>query len=131
VHRDVKPSNVLVDGRNHGYLSDFGIARINDPGRRTLTARGGGTLAYIAPEVISGREAGPASDRYSFAAVLFEVLCGDLVFPYDTDAAIVYAHATEPPPEITRRRPDLPPAVDQVLIRGLAKDPAERQTSAS
>src|SRR6185503_15297802 len=73
VHRDVKPQNVLVDG-DDAYLGDFGLTRLEEARGVTATGRLMGTVAYLAPEVIRGEEAGPAADRYAFAAMLFECL---------------------------------------------------------
>ena len=72
-----------------------------------------GTVAYVAPEVVLGEHAGPASDRYALAAVLFECLTGTSVFPRPTQAAVLYAHTNEPPPRVSGRREGVPPALDE------------------
>ncbi len=136
VHRDVKPQNVLVDATDHAYLADFGLTQLGDgtavrgTGARTTTGPVLGTVAYLAPEVIQGRAATPASDRYAFAAVLFECLAGSTVFPRSSDVAVLYAHTSEAPPPISERRPGIPKALDLMLATALAKDPAKRQPRA-
>jgi hypothetical protein len=126
VHRDVKPQNVLVDEGDKAYLADFGLTR----GSTDTTAASSrpmlGSVAYVAPEVVRGEEPTPASDRYSFAATVFHCLTGDVVFPRGSDAAVLYAHATEPPPRVRERRPELPEELDEVLCTALAKQPESR-----
>ena len=131
IHRDIKPHNILVAaGRDHAYLADFGVTKA--PGDRSLTRTGAlvGTLDYISPEQIRGHHATIASDVYAFTCVLYECLTGVVPFPKDSDAAVLYAHVADPPPRVTEHRPELPPAVDEVLLRGMAKEPAERPTRA-
>jgi hypothetical protein len=130
VHRDVKPQNVLVGDSNDAYLGDFGLTRMGGTAGVTATGKLLGTVSYLAPEVIRGGEATPASDRYAFAAMVFEGLAGAVVYPRRTEAAILYAHTSEPPPRISRRRPELPDALDEVFTRALAKEPGERPDSA-
>lgn len=131
LHRDVKPQNVLVDGSDRAYLADFGLTRESAGARLTATGTVLGTVAYLAPEVVLGRAATPAADRYALAAVLYECLTGDIVFPRATNAAMLYAHAHEPPPAISVRRPELPSALDAVFEAALAKDPERRPASAA
>jgi serine/threonine protein kinase len=126
VHRDVKPQNVLVDGRDHAYLADFGLTRSSEAGGLTRTGTYLGSLDYVSPEQIRNEPVTAASDRYALAAVLYECLAGEVPFPRDTEAALLYAHVSEPPPRLTERRADLPGGVDAVAARGLAKEPAER-----
>jgi len=129
VHRDVKPQNVLVGDGDEAFLADFGLSRIGtDPLSRSRPTVG--TIAYVAPEVIGGEPPGPASDRYAFAATLFHCLTGDVVFPRGSEAAALYAHASEAPPRISGRRPELPAALDQVFEEALAKDSGRRPASA-
>ena len=130
VHRDVKPRNVLVGEDDHAYLADFGLTKLGGESGVTITGQLIGTLAYLAPEVIRGEPATRASDIYAFAAMVFECLSGGPVFPRATQAAQLYAHTTEPPPRISRRRAELPTALDAVLARGLAKHPSERPATA-
>lgn len=127
VHRDVKPSNVLVEvGSEHAYLSDFGQTLLGERTSAAIAEALKGTVDYLAPEVISGEEPTAASDGYAFAAMLFECLSGETVFPQVNDATVLYTHTHEPPPRISGRRLQLPTALDPVLETGLAKDPDDR-----
>jgi len=134
VHRDVKPANVLVDmsrGRpDHPYLSDFGLAK-GAASMSGLTGTGQflGTADYAAPEQIRGRPPQAETDQYALACVAFTMLTGVLAFARPEPMAVLWAHLNDPPPLATARRPDLSPAVDQVLGRALAKDPAARYPS--
>ncbi len=134
VHRDVKPANMLIDIRSgrpdHVYLSDFGLSKgaLSSVG---LTGSGLflGTPDYVSPEQIAGREVDGRADQYALACAAFEMLSGQPPFSRDHGMAVIYAHASEPPPALTARRPGLPTAVDAVLARALAKDPADRYVS--
>jgi hypothetical protein len=130
VHRDVKPQNVLVGDANDAYLGDFGLVRENTTRGFTSTGRLLGTIAYLAPEVIQGADAVPASDRYAFAAMTFECLTGTVLYPRGSEAAMLYAHTNESPPSASDRRRELPPGLDGVFQKALAKDPHERPESA-
>ena len=129
VHRDVKPSNVLVDqqrGREHVYLADFGLTQsVSDT--RPTDGHLMGTVDYVAPEQIVGDHVDGRADVYALGCLLFESLTGALPFAGASDVAVVYAHLEQPPPRATERRPSLPPAVDDVLARAMAKDPGDRQ----
>jgi serine/threonine-protein kinase len=126
VHRDIKPQNILVGRRDHAYLADFGLTRAPGDTAYTKTGQFVGTLDYIAPEQIRGEQAGNASDLYSFAAVAFECLTGVVPFAKPSEAAVLFAHMSDPPPRASDLRPDLPAPVDDVLAAGLAKLPSER-----
>jgi serine/threonine-protein kinase len=122
VHRDLTPANVLLGPEDRVRLTDFGP--VPAPGTWT------GTAEYLAPEQIRGLPATPASDRYALAAMAQEVLTGHPPFAARDREATLAAHLGEPPPPASRVRPGLPPAVDAVLARGLAKDPDARDPSA-
>jgi hypothetical protein len=130
VHRDVKPSNVLIDtaaAREHAYLADFGITRLATQST-PLTATGAfvGTIDYCAPEVIRGDRLDARSDVYSLGCVLFECLTGEKPFVRDSELNLIYAHLEAPVPSPRDRRTDLPHALDAVVVRAMAKDPEAR-----
>jgi serine/threonine-protein kinase len=135
VHRDVKPANMLVDRRSnrsdHVYLADFGLSKKRLAASAGLTGTGQfvGTLDYSAPEQIRGRPADGRTDQYALACAAFELLTGAPPFHHEEVTAVMYAHLSEPPPPVTSRRAGLPPAVDQVVARALAKVPADRYAS--
>jgi CHASE2 domain-containing sensor protein len=133
VHRDVKPANVLLtlDRPEHLYLTDFGVAKgVSASGDLTVEGQWIGPLDYIAPELIRGEAVGAAVDIYALAGILYHCLTGQVPFPRETDAARLWAHVNAPPPAPSQIRQGLPPAIDAVLARGLAKDPAARYASA-
>lgn len=132
VHRDVKPSNVLLDAGGFAYLVDFGIARSMAPSSDiTGTGIPVGTVAYMAPErfMPDGR-VDHRVDVYSLACLLYQCLTGTPPFPDENPLALMQAHLHRPPPRLTERRPDLPPALDHVIATGLAKNPADRYQTA-
>jgi Protein kinase domain len=129
VHRDVTPPNILLDP-DGPWLADFGVARRLDATAMTAEGQLVGTAGFLAPEVIEGRPAGPASDRYSLAAVAFEALAGRPPFSADGVPGVLYAHLTRPAPRASSLRPGLPRGVDAALQRGLAKDPRDRPATA-
>ncbi len=134
VHRDVKPANMLVDVRlgrpDHVYLSDFGLAKgaLSSIGL-TGTGQFLGTPDYAAPEQIEGRAVDGRTDQYALACTAFELLTGEAPFHRDQWMAVIHAHLSQPPPRLTSRRPDLPPAADEVLVKALAKAPGDRYAS--
>jgi eukaryotic-like serine/threonine-protein kinase len=130
VHRDIKPHNLLLDGRGRLAVADFGIARLAHDQTVTATGQVLGTAAYLSPEQASGDPATPASDRYSLAVVAFELLTGERPFTAEHFAGQARQHIEAPPPPASEVRPELPPEVDAVLGRGLAKDPGRRWPSA-
>jgi hypothetical protein len=131
IHRDVSPQNILVDERNRPYLSDFGITKAKGDRSLTKTGKFVGTLDYVSPEQIRDEPATATSDTYAFGAILFECLTGRVPFDKETDAAVLFAHVTEPPPAASAVRPSLPPALDPILERALAKEPDDRYGKAS
>ncbi|MBW0106511.1 serine/threonine-protein kinase [Pseudonocardia sp. KRD291] len=130
VHRDVKPSNILLTSEDFAYLVDFGIARSMDDGG-TLTTAGStiGTLAYMAPERFDGGAPDQRSDTYSLACVLAECLLGRAPFDGKSLPTLMKAHLVAEPPRPSRLRPDVPAALDTVIARGMAKDPTARYGS--
>ena len=134
VHRDVKPANMLVDVRPgrpyHVYLSDFGLSKgVMTSLAPTISGQFLGTPGYSAPEQMEGKPVDGRADQYSLACAAFEILSGQMPFPRDQVTAVIWAHMSEPPPALTSRRPGLPPSVDSVLARALAKAPQDRYAS--
>jgi YVTN family beta-propeller protein len=130
VHRDVKPANVMIEGQRC-YLADFGLTKRAMGNSVQLTAAGTflGTVDYVAPEQIEGREVDGRADVYALTCVLFECLTGSRPYPRDSQVAVVYAQLREPPPRPCELRPDLPAAIDVVVGRGMAKLPGGRYSS--
>jgi serine/threonine protein kinase len=145
VHRDVKPANFLLHADGRLLLSDFGIARLATPelgeqravesigtgsvsSAHTLTQNGVimGTPEYIAPEQLRGLPADGRADIYSLGATIYELLAGVGPFVADTPFMLAAMHLSEPPPPLLPRRPDLPAAAEQAVLRALAKDPQDR-----
>lgn len=126
VHRDVKPSNILVDEDDFAYLIDFGIARATDETGLTSTGSVIGTWHYMAPERLGAHKADARSDIYALACVLFECLTGERPFPGDSVESQVAGHLTAPPPQPSANHPDLPAELDAVIRDGMAKDPDDR-----
>jgi serine/threonine-protein kinase len=131
IHRDVKPQNILVGAHDHAYLADFGLTKA--PGGSGLTEEGQflGTIDYVSPEQARGGNATHCSDIYALTGVLYECLTGEVPFPRPSEPAVLYAHMSDPPPRVSERRPDLPPALDDVIAKGMAKDPDDRPGSAT
>lgn len=130
VHRDVKPANIVITRDEQGTLRravvlDFGIARLADSPQLTAANSVVGTMAYTAPEIISGNHADARSDQYSLACTTYTLLAGTPPFQGETSAAIMMAHLQHPVPSIAHVRPDLAPLAP-VLERAMAKDPAAR-----
>jgi serine/threonine-protein kinase len=127
LHRDVKPSNILLDKNDFAYLIDFGIARAADETRMTKSGYAIGTFAYIAPERLGARaEEDARADIYSLACVLYECLTGRPPFAADTMAGQVAAHLNSPPPQPSATQSNLPKQIDEVIATGMAKDPDNR-----
>jgi YVTN family beta-propeller protein len=126
VHRDVKPGNVLI-GADRAYLTDFGLTRRTDS-QSAVTATGQmlGTIDYCAPEQIQAREVDGRTDVYALGCMLYECLSGERPFRRDTEIATLYAHLESAPPRLSQQRPDLPPALDDVIEGALAKSKEDR-----
>jgi predicted Ser/Thr protein kinase len=131
IHRDVKPHNILMTGGGHPYLADFGITKGAQSTGLTNSGDFVGSVGYVSPEQIDGREVTPASDIYSLTAVLFHCLTGTLAYDNDSEAALMHAHLFAPPPTVSAMGIDAPRALDEVFARGMAKDPAVRFGAAS
>ncbi|MBN1963619.1 MAG: serine/threonine protein kinase [Anaerolineae bacterium] len=130
IHRDLKPSNIMLDERGNAYLSDFGIAQImQDAGKLTGSAVIG-TPAYMSPEQAEGRPLDARSDVYAMGVVLFELVTGREPFHADTPMAMLLKQITEPMPSPRAYRPDLPPAVETVILKATLKDPSGRYPAA-
>jgi len=134
VHRDIKPANMLVDARpgrpDHVYLSDFGLTK-GSSSSTSLTSTGHfmGTLDYSSPEQIRGQQVDARTDEYALACVAFALLSGKPPFHRNEAMAVMYAHLSAPPPMLTSLRPGLPPEVDEIMRRALAKAPEDRYPS--
>jgi YVTN family beta-propeller protein len=127
VHRDVKPSNVLLDESEHVYLADFGLTRrLEEQGGPSGVGRSVGTPAYLAPEQIEGKPVDCHADVYSLGCVLFECLTGTAPYSGDTRLALAWAHLEEDPPSASDANSDLPGAIDPVLRTAMAKEPDDR-----
>jgi serine/threonine protein kinase len=131
LHRDVKPGNVILDDDNIVYLTDFGLARIAAQGESSLSA--GmivGTPHYIAPEQATGETTvGVGADVYALGVMLYEMVVGRVPFAADSAHAIIHDHIYTPPPLPSELNPELPTAVEMVLLSALEKDPADRPTT--
>jgi serine/threonine-protein kinase len=126
VHRDVKPSNILVAEDDFAYLIDFGIARGAGETKMTATGSVVGTWPYMAPERFSSGQTDTRSDIYALACVLYECLTNSRPFPGDSVEQQIAGHLTTPPPRPSITRPGVSPQLDAVIATGMAKDPDER-----
>jgi WD40 repeat protein/tRNA A-37 threonylcarbamoyl transferase component Bud32 len=136
VHRDVKPSNVLLDtgarpdGSDHVYLADFGLTKpASEASRNGDDGHLLGTIDYVAPEQIAGEEVDGRADVYSLGCVLYECLVGQPPFRRESELAVVFAHLETESPAPSVERPELPAALDGVIARALAKEPEQRYPS--
>jgi tRNA A-37 threonylcarbamoyl transferase component Bud32 len=131
LHRDIKPANIMITPAGAVKVTDFGIARIVGAARMTRQGNIVGTLEYIAPERIRGEEHDMRSDLYSLGAVLYEMLCGRLPFETDNEFALMQAHLSTPPPPLNRPGLMVPPEIEAVAMRALAKRAEERFSCAA
>jgi eukaryotic-like serine/threonine-protein kinase len=131
VHRDVKPGNILIADNNWALLTDFGLAKILEGNQRlTRTGAGVGTPEYMSPEQAQGKSTDGRADLYSLGAMLYEMLTGHLPFESDSGIAVAMKHVNDPVTPPRDHRPDLPPAVEQVVLTALEKDPERRYPKA-
>jgi serine/threonine-protein kinase len=127
VHRDVKPSNVLLDANEHVYLADFGLTRrLEEQGAQAGEGRSVGTPAYLAPEQIEGKPIDGRADVYSLGCMLSECLTGSAPFPRSSRLAAAWAHLEEEPPRVSELDSGLPQALDDVIRKALDKEPDQR-----
>jgi eukaryotic-like serine/threonine-protein kinase len=126
LHRDIKPANLLLDRDRSVHVADFGIAQLATDDTLTYDGELLGTASYLAPERALGQPATAASDRYSLAVAAFELLVGERPFTDQRFAVQARQHVDAPPPSASERNPELPPELDAVIARGMAKRPAER-----
>ncbi|MBF6172527.1 serine/threonine protein kinase [Nocardia blacklockiae] len=130
LHRDIKPANILLAEHGRVYLTDFGIARLRDDNTHlTRTGTFTATLAYASPEQLSGSPLDHRTDQYSLACTLFWLLTGSAPYAAANPAAVIQGHLMATPPSVSGRRPELNPALDQVLATAMAKRPSDRFTS--
>ena len=134
VHRDIKPANLIITRDGRAKILDFGLAKLAERPHdaETMTSMGTraglilGTAAYMSPEQAQGRDATSRSDIFSFGAVLYEMLTGTRAFRGDSDIALLTAILRDEPPPVQTLRPDAPAALQEIVSRALAKDPAAR-----
>ena len=137
VHRDIKPANILIEQQGHPphdqvYIVDFGLTLSVDTSTRlTRTGAFMGTLAFMAPELLTGKPIDGRADQYALACTVYQMLAGTAPFVRDNEAALITAHMYDPPPSLYTTRPDLPRAVSDVIARALAKEPTDRYLSAT
>jgi serine/threonine protein kinase len=126
IHRDVKPANIMIEPGDRATLTDFGIARV--AGATQLTRLGSivGTPEYLSPEQARGSDVDGRTDLYALAIVTYEMLAGRPPFQSETPLSVVHAQVATQPPPVTAFNPSVPPHVSAVLLRALAKEPAER-----
>ncbi|MBC8171700.1 MAG: protein kinase [Anaerolineae bacterium] len=130
IHRDVKPSNILLDKNDKAILTDFGLVLRQSVDQTLGTAFG--TPRYISPEqALASEKSVPQSDIYSLAVIVYEILTGDLLFRADTPMQIALSHISEPPPRPRSVNPDIPEAVERELLKALEKEPLKRHRSAT
>jgi serine/threonine protein kinase len=122
VHRDVKPGNILLEeNTDHAYLTDFGVAKQTTARGLTSTGHFLGTVEYAAPEQIEGGQVDARTDVYALGCVLYECLTGSPPYSHGTEHAVLHAHLVDPPPSVSRVRPELPQAFDGVIATAMAK----------
>ena len=132
IHRDLKPANALIDSHGNIFLTDFGIARLLESASPRLTQTDAimGTPAYIRPEQAQGQDVDQRSDIYSLGIILYEMVMGGVPFVADTPLAVLFKHISDPLPLPSKVKPDIPPSIEKVILKALAKDPKDRFATA-
>jgi CheY-like chemotaxis protein/predicted Ser/Thr protein kinase len=127
IHRDVKPANVLIEGRT-AFLTDFGLTKQLEGTNAQITRVGDvvGTIHYVAPEQIEGRKVSARTDVYALGCLLYHCLSGQVPFAHETDVAVIYAHLSEEPTKLSTLQRDLPEGLDAVVAKALDKSPDRR-----
>jgi len=130
IHRDIKPDNLMMLPDDHVKIMDFGIAHLRGSSIRTRTGVAMGTPQFMSPEQAAGKSVDARSDLYSLAVVLYSTVTGELPFTGDSPVAIALKHIQEPPRRPSEVNPAVPPALDSIILKGMAKRPAERYQNA-
>jgi hypothetical protein len=130
IHRDFKPSNVLLDENSNAFLADFGIAKISESTVQLTGSGIVGTPAYMAPEMADSGEVTPSVDIYALGITLFQMLTGSYPYKGETPIRIMMAHTSDPVPDVRAVRPDLPARITDVVYKAMAKTPEERYATA-
>lgn len=126
IHRDIKSLNIMLDERGEAFLSDFGIAKLVADATYTASGEIPGTPAYTSPEQAEGQQADHRSDLYALGVVLYEMLTGQVPFQAPIPLAILLKHIIAQPPPPSQTNPDIPPTIEAVVLKALAKKPEER-----
>jgi serine/threonine protein kinase len=130
VHRDLKPSNIIIDPSGTALLTDFGLAKGRAYTVLTKPGQVMGTLDYLAPELIKGEPASPATDIYALGCTIYECVAGQPPFADKEGIQVGLAHVAEPPPDLAQFRDELPAAFTAAVLSALAKDPQQRPQTA-
>ena len=129
IHRDLKPGNILFDEEDNAFISDFGIAKFAQAATKLTSSGIIGTPTHMSPEQARGEEVDGRSDIYSLGVILFEMLSGKTPFEATTPLGMAFKHASEPPPHIREINPSLPPGMEPIIDKVLAKDRNQRYSS--
>ncbi len=130
IHRDIKPDNIMMLPDDQVKIMDFGIAHLRGSSIHTQTGVAMGTPQFMSPEQAAGKPVDARSDLYSLTVVLYRMLTGELPFTADSPVAVALKHVQEPPPRPSKVNPAIPPALDALVLKGMAKKPDERFQSA-
>lgn len=131
IHRDVKPSNIMLDKQGNGYLADFGLAKIGSDTHTNLTGSGMlGTPDYMAPDFSELTGVTTAVDIYALGVTIFQMFAGHVPYQASTPMGVIMAHISQPVPDLIKVRPDLPETIQQVVATAMAKKPADRYATA-